>query len=166
MMVNVNQPAMAQAQPVMAQAQPVPVMAQPIMGQPVTPQPQEMLVMGTVMPSEGKQAAPQPQGMARGPMDGRVEEIQMGWYTQSGAPCCYFMQLTFNSDRTLISGGPGCFCCLCIGCFPGCCGQFKVEAPGTASFKGVHGEVMTWQSSTSYMMTGGMSNGEVYRRCC
>ncbi len=171
MIVNVPMapPAMQMAQPMMAQ----PMMAQPMMAQPVMAQPmmatsQDAIVMGTVMPMAAPQtAAPQPQGMARGPMDGRVEEIQLGWYTQEGAPCCYFMQLSFNSDRTVISGGPGCACCcLLCGCCPGCCGKYKMEAPGTATFKGEMSEVMTWQSPTSYTVKGGMSSGEKYVRCC
>ena len=156
-------PAMQMGQPMMAQ----PMMAQLMMAQPVMAQSQGAVVMGTVMPMAAAQTgAPQPQGMARGPMDGRVEEIQMGWYTQKGAPCCYFMQHTFNSDRTVISSGPGCFCCLCCGCCPGCCGKYKLEAPGTATFRAGKSEMMTWQSPTSYTLTGGMANGDTYDRCC
>ena len=155
MLVNVPMP----AQPAMVAAQPI--MAQPMMGQPMMGQPQDAVVMGTVM-----QTAPQPQGMERGPMDGRVEEIQMGWYTQDGCPCLFFMRQSSNADRTLIMSGPGCFCMCCIGCCPGCCGKWKMKAPGTATYTGDMSEVMTWLSPTQYKMNGGMASGETYSKCC
>ena len=41
-----------------------------------------------------------------------------------------------------------------------------MEAPGTATFKGEMSEVITWQSPTSYTMTGGVNSGEKCVRCC
>ena len=179
----VNVPAVQSAQP-MPIVQPMMMAAPPvasapiIMGATVVEQPMEMAappqpqVMAVVQPQPQVMAAtweaapPQPQAMARAPMEGRVEEIQLGCYGQQGAPCCWLMSLSWkDSDRTVITAGPGCFCCCCIGCCPGCCGQFKATEKGSAIFK--NGETWTFQSPTSFIMTGGMaSGGETYRKMC
>ena len=129
------------------------------------PQPQ---VMAVVQPQMQMMAAPpQPQAMARAPMEGRVEEIQLGCYGQQGAPCCWLMSLSWkDSDRTVITAGPGCFCCCCCGCCPGCCGQFTAPEKGSANFKGEWGETWNFQSPTSFTMTGGIASGDTYRKMC
>ena len=171
----VNVPAVQSAQP-MPIVQPTMMAAPPvasapvIMGTTVVEQPMMMAaswqpqVMATPPPHT---AAPQPQAMARAPMEGRVEEIQLGCYGQQGAPCCWLMSLSWkDSDRTVITAGPGCFCCCCFGCCPGCCGQFKAPEKGSASFKGDWGETWSFQSPTSFIMTGGMASGDTYRKMC
>ena len=137
------------------------VVEQPMM-MAAPPQPQ---VMAT--PPPHTTAPPQPQAMARAPMEGRVEEIEMGCYGQQGAPCCWLMSLSWkDSDRTVITAGPGCFCCCCCGCCPGCCGQFTAPEKGSANFKGEWGETWNFQSPTSFTMTGGIASGDTYRKMC
>ena len=159
--------AMQVVQPVAQEGAPAPI----IMGTTVVEQPMMMAaswqpqVMAT--PPPHTTAPPQPQAMARAPMEGRVEEIQLGCYGQQGAPCCYLMSLSWKDyDRTVIRAGPGCFCCCCCGCCPGCCGQFKAPEKGSATFKGDMGETWSFQTPTSFIMTGGMSSGETYRKMC
>ena len=75
------------------------VVEQPMMMAADRPQPQ---VMAT--PPPHTTAPPQPQAMARAPMEGRVEEIELGCYGQQGAPCCWLMSLSWkDSDRTVIT---------------------------------------------------------------
>jgi len=160
--------AMQVVQPVAQEGAPAPI----IMGTTVVEQPMAMAappqpqVMAVVQPQMQMMAAPpQPQAMARAPMEGRVEEIQLGCYGQQGAPCCWLMSVSWkDSDRTVITAGPGCFCCCCVGCCPGCCGQFKATEKGSAIFK--NGETWTFQSPTAFIMTGGMASGDTYRKMC
>ena len=160
--------AMQVVQPVAQEGAPAPI----IMGTTVVEQPMMMAaswqpqVMAT--PPPHTTAPPQPQAMARAPMEGRVEEIQLGCYGQQGAPCCWLRSLSWkDSDRTVITAGPGCFCCCCIGCCPGCCGQFKETEKGSAIFKHPSaGDTWTFQSPTSFIMTGGMASGDTYRKMC
>ena len=180
----VNVPAVQSAQP-MPIVQPTMMAAPPVASAPIImgatvveqpmmmaapPQPQVMAVVQPqpqVMAATWEAAPPQPQAMARAPMEGRVEEIETGCYGQQGAPCCWLMSVSWkDNDRTVITAGPGCFCCCCIGCCPGCCGQFKAPEKGSANFKGDWGETWNFQSPTSFTMTGGMSNGETYRKMC
>ena len=165
----VNVPAVQSAQP-MPIVQPMMMAAPPvasapiIMGATVVEQP---MVMATAS-WETQAAPPQPQAMARAPMEGRVEEMETGCYGQQGAPCCWLMSVSWkDNDRTVITAGPGCFCCCCIGCCPGCCGQFKETEKGSAIFKHPSaGDTWTFQSPTSFIMTGGMASGDTYRKMC
>ena len=176
----VNVPAVQSAQP-MPIVQPTMMAAPPvasapiIMGATVVEQPMMMAappqpqVMAVVQPQPQVMAAPpQPQAMARAPMEGRVEEIEMGCYGQQGAPCCWLMSVSWkDNDRTVITAGPGCFCCCCIGCCPGCCGHFKETEKGSAIFKHPSaGDTWTFQTPTSFIMTGGMASGDTYRKMC
>ena len=165
----VNVPAVQSAQP-MPIVQPMMMAAPPVASAPI--------IMGTTVSEQPMMAAPpqpqvmaappQPQAMARAPMEGRVEEIEMGCYGQQGAPCCWLMSVSWkDNDRTVITAGPGCFCCCCIGCCPGCCGQFKETEKGSAIFKHPSaGDTWTFQSPTSFIMTGGMASGDTYRKMC
>ena len=159
--------AMQVVQPVAQEGAPAPI----IMGTTVVEQPMMMAaswqpqVMAT--PPPHTTAPPQPQAMARAPMEGRVEEIQLGCYGQQGAPCCWLMSLSWKDyDRTVISAGPGCCCCCCIGCCPGCCGEFTAPEKGSANFKAKGWETLNFQTPTSFTMTGGMAKGETYRKMC
>ena len=155
--------AMQVVQPVAQVGAPAPIIMQPM--QMATASWEQPQVMATPQPHTA--APPQPQAMARAPMEGRVEEIQLGCYGQQGAPCCWLMSLSWkDSDRTVITAGPGCFCCCCIGCCPGCCGEFTAPEKGSANFKAKGWETLNFQTPTSFTMTGGMAKGETYRKMC
>ena len=103
--------------------------------------------------------------MARAPMEGRVEEIQLGCYGQQGAPCCWLMSLSWkDSDRTVIVRVQARLLLL-HRLLPG---LLRRSRPGKRQreFQSEGCETLNFQTPTSFTMTGGMAKGETYRKMC
>lgn len=166
-------PGAAAGSPIMVS---VPVVAQAV-AQPMVVAAQSMeepIMMGTALDASqgatmvGSAPAPQSMSMQRSEMDGRMNEVASGCYGLKSLPCCYITYARVSPEH--VSVGP-CCCCfgLCICPCPGCCGDFRPIAPGSASFKEpFDGTTWTFTSPTTFVANGGMggSKNEPYVRYC
>jgi hypothetical protein len=87
-------------------------------------------------------------------------EVSSGCYGSKQCPCCYLTYVVVSPEG--IQAGPCCaFCGLCVcPCPPGCCGAFKPEAPGSATFKD-RGEGTSWKfTSRTEFVANGKYNGK------